>query len=408
MPKGSHIQNRIRDTLKIVRRIGRELVVVLYHLETKLIPIKNDVIVFESNLGRNYTGNPKAIYEKMVERKLDKKYKCYYILDDISTSIPGSAKVLKRTRFKYFIIMGIAKVIINDTRMPKYIVKRKKTHYIQTWHGTPLKKLALDMDTVNMAEEKDIESYKKDFYEITRTWDYLVSQNHYSTEIFKRAFAFDKTMLEIGYPRNDILFSKNNPEDIAKLKESFGLPLDKKILLYAPTWRDNEYHQKGAYKFATTMDFGQLKEQLQDEYILIVKYHYLVKDNRDWSIYGGFVRNFDMCEDIALLYLVSDMLITDYSSVMFDYTLLDRPCLFYAYDLEEYKDNLRGFYFDFIEEAPGPIVSTTPELIEAIKHFNPELYRDKYVAFKNKFNHADKGNASDQIVELVQSIMNEN
>lgn len=408
MPGLKNIIKKVRKKLmKKIRSFGRRLVVTLYLIEVKIMPVKKEVIVFESNMGRNYTGNPKAIYEKMVELGLDKEYKCYYMLDDITTPIPGNAKVLKRTRIKYFFIMGIAKVIVSDSRMPKYIVKRKEAHYIQTWHGTPLKKLALDMDSVNMAGETDIEKYKRNFYENTRTWDYLISQNRFSTEIFKRAFAFDKTMLEIGYPRNDVLFTKNNEADINAIKEKLGLPPDKKVLLYAPTWRDNEYYRKGAYKFTTAMDFDLLKESLGEEYVCIVKYHYLVKESRDWSTYNGFIYNFDMCDDIALLYLVSDMLITDYSSVMFDYSLLNRPCLFFAYDLDNYKDNLRGFYFDFIEEAPGPIVSTTPELIKAIKNYNTGEYAEKYKAFSLKFNHADKGNASDEVVDLIQNIIRE-
>lgn len=408
MSRLKNILKKIRKKiLKKIRGFGRRVVVTLYLIEVKLLPVKKEIIVFESNMGRNYTGNPRAIYEKMVELGLDRMYKCYYILDDINTPIAGSAKVLKRTRTRYFYIMGLAKVIVSDSRMPKYIVKREEACYIQTWHGTPLKKLALDMDSVNMAGETDIDKYKRNFYENTRTWDYLISQNHFSTEIFRRAFAFDKTMLEIGYPRNDILFTKNNPTEISKIKEKLGLPLDKKILLYAPTWRDNEYYHKGAYKFTSAMDFDLLSKSLGEEYVCIVKYHYLVKENRDWSRYNGFVYDFDMCEDIALLYLVSDMLITDYSSVMFDYSLLNRPCLFFAYDLDNYKDNLRGFYFDFIEEAPGPIVSTTQDLISTIKEYNHDEYEEKYKAFSLKFNHADKGNASGEVVDIIQSIVRE-
>ena len=130
-----------------------------------------------------------------------------------------------------------------------YIIKRKGCTYIQTWHGTPLKKLALDLEAVFMAGEKDISDYKRNFYNNAQTWDYLISQNSYSTEIFRRAFGFTKEILEIGYPRNDILFHKNNKEDIEKIKKELGLPLDKKIILYAPTWRDNEFHGNGRYKF---------------------------------------------------------------------------------------------------------------------------------------------------------------
>lgn len=395
----------IKKSIKKTKGLVRRIVVLLYQIETKILPIQKDIIIFESNLGRNYTGNPKSIYEEMVNQGLDKKYRCYIMLDDMNTSVPGNAVKLRRTRIRYFFIMGIAGIWVCDSRQPKYIIKRKGVHYIQTWHGTPLKKLALDMDSVNMAGETNIEKYRQNFYENTRTWDYLISQNHFSTEVFRRAFAFDKTILEIGYPRNDILFSGNNTDNINELKRKMGLPIDKKILLYAPTWRDNEYYTKGAYKFNTSMDFDLLKSKLGDEYVCIVKYHYLVKDKLDWTPYKDFIYQFDMCEDIAELYLVSDMLITDYSSVMFDYSILKRPLLFFAYDLEDYKDNLRGFYFDFLAEAPGPITRTTEELVKSITDYNFTVYQEKYEAFSKKYNHADDGNASKKVVSLVEEVI---
>ena len=394
----------LKKALKIAKRVARMAVIAAYKIETKIIPIQKNMIVFESNMGRNYTGNPKSIYEEMVRKGLDKKYRCYFMLDDINTNIPGNAKKVKRTRTWYFFIMGVAGIWVSDCRQPNYIIKRTGVHYIQTWHGTPLKKLALDMDSVNMAGETDIEKYHNNFYKNTRTWDYLISQNKFSTEVFRRAFAFDKTMLEIGYPRNDILFYGNNSENIIQLKKKMGLPLNKKIILYAPTWRDNEYFDKGAYKFSQALDFDLFRETLGQDYVCIVKYHYLVKENLDWSAYTDFVYKFDMCDDIAELYLVSDLLITDYSSVMFDYSLLKRPMFFFTYDLEEYKNELRGFYFDFLKEAPGPITCTTKELIDSILYYRAEDYAKQYETFHNKYNHVDNGKASEKIVQLIQDL----
>ena len=381
-------------------------VMILYRVETIVLKVNPKVIVFESNLGRNYTGNPKCIYEEMVKQGLDKEYRCYVILEDTKTKVPGNAIKVKRTRIQYFYIMAIAGVIVSDSRMPKYIIKRKGVTYIQTWHGTPLKKLALDMDDVSMAGETDIETYKYNFAKNASTWDYLISQNEFSTNVFRQAFAYYKKILEIGYPRNDVLFSKNNEQDILKLKKELGLPLDKKIILYAPTWRDDEFYGTGQYKFTSKLDFDLVREALQDEYVFIVKYHYLVQDQVDWSNYKGFIYNFDMTYDIALLYLVSDMLITDYSSVMFDYSLLKRPMLFYTYDLDKYKNQLRGFYFDLTEEAPGPLVTTTRDLIQAIYNYRMEDYEQAYDAFRKKYNHADDGNASKKVVDVIRSHRN--
>lgn len=388
-----------------MNNIIKTIVLIVYRIFTMVFPVNKNKIVFESNLGRNYSGNPKAIYEELVAQGLDEKYSCYWIMEDIQTKIPGKAKVIKRSRTKYFYIMATAGIWISDSRHPKHIIKREKCTYIQTWHGTPLKKLALDMDDVFMAGETNIEDYKKNFKDNTSTWDYLISQNNYSTEIFKRAFDFHRSILETGYPRNDLLFKGNNEEYIRKVKEELKLPLDKKVILYAPTWRDNEFYGKGQYKFNPAIDFDRLQKELSKDYVLIVKYHYLVMDQIDWSSYAGFIYDFDLSQDISDLYLVSDILITDYSSVMFDYSLLKRPMIFYCYDLIEYKDKLRGFYFDFVKEAPGEIVEDMDGLSSLLKEFDDyqylEAHKENYNKFSDKYNYLDKGNASKEVVSLI-------
>ena len=256
---------------------------------------------------------------------------------------------------------------------------------------------------MDMEGESDLRTYQKKFIKNVRTWDYLISQNSYSTEIFRRAFDFKKDILTIGYPRNDILLKQNNLKSIENIKKRFHLPPGKKILLYAPTWRDNEHYGSHQYKFSTKIDFSLLQEQLGNEYIILLKAHYLVGEQLDLRGFEGFIYQFGPDVDIAELYLISDMLITDYSSVMFDYSILNRPMLFFTYDLELYKDKLRGFYFDFLEEAPGPVVKTSQELLVAIQEYNPWEYKTKYEEFRKKYNHADQGNASEKVVDLILS-----
>lgn len=367
---------------------------------------QRDVIVFESNGGNNYTGSPKAIYEEMVKGGLDKNYRIFYALKDPkNTKLPGRVRKIKYKSAAYFYAFSVASIWVSDSRLSNSMIKKPGVSYIQTWHGTPLKKLALDMDDVAMAGSTNIYRYKANFFDNTQKWDYLLSQNRYSSEIFGRCFAFHKDMLEIGYPRNDILFQKNNPDDIRQLKKKYGLPENRKIILYAPTWRDNDYYGKGNYKFQLKLDFDMLKEALQSDYVIIVKYHYLVSSEIDWTPYQGFVYDFGRADDIAELYLVSDLLITDYSSVMFDYSILLRPMFFYCYDLEDYRDNLRGFYFDFEAEAPGPISQTTEELIRDIWEYHPDDYAEKYEAYHQKFNTFDDGHASELVVGLIEDIV---
>ncbi|MCK9152262.1 CDP-glycerol glycerophosphotransferase family protein [Methanobacterium alcaliphilum] len=377
-----------------------------YSLFRKL-PVINDLIIFESNMGRNYSGNPRYIYEEMVHQGLDKKMQCVWVFEDTSTEIPGNAKKIKRSRLNYYYYMARAKIWVFDTRDPKYIKKRDQGFYIQTWHGTPLKKLGMDMDDVFMAGSENIMEYKCNFYKDTKKWDFLLAQNEFSSQIFENAFAFSgkysplQDIWTYGYPRNDILTNKNNEGDINRLKSKLGIPEDKKVLLYAPTWRDNEFHDKSKYKFVTDMDFDLLQQELSEEYVIIVKYHYLVVEDVDWSDYEGFVYTFGALQDIAELYLVSDVLITDYSSVMFDYCILDRPMLFFMYDLETYRDELRGFYLNVLEEIPGPISKKTEDLIEDIKNHDSDEFKKKYDVFTQKFVKYDDGKSASRVVNRI-------
>lgn len=392
---------------KIVYNFIKKMMILLYRLMAFVLPVKKDRIVFDSGVGKSYAGNPRSIYEYMVLQGLDKEWNCIWFYENIPYEIPGAAIQVPMKRLKYLYYMATANVWIFDSRQPQFLVRRKNTLYIQTWHGTPLKKLALDMDDVFMSGETGINDYKDKFVANVRTWDYLISQNPFSSEVFRRAFDFHGEMLEIGYPRNDVLFHKNNAQDIGKLKDMLGLPKDKKILLYAPTWRDDEISGHNSYKFCPQMSFERMQEMLGEEYVLIVKYHYLIMDKVDWTPYEGFVYTFDQSLDIAELFLVSDAMITDYSSVMFDYSILKRPMYFFAYDLHKYRDDLRGFYFDYEENMPGPVSHTTDELIRDIKEGNPDDYKLRYDVFSEKFNCRDDGTACEKICQLVQKYRNQ-
>src|SRR5699024_3059494 len=134
--------------------------------------------------------------------------------------------------------------------------------------------------------------YKRNFIKESSNWDYLISPNRYSTEIFRRAFQFDRRMIESGYPRNDYLYVSNNEKTINTLKTKYGLPLDKKIILYAPTWRDNQFYGKGRYKFDLALDLQHMREILGNDYIVILRMHYLVAENFDLTPYEGFAYDF--------------------------------------------------------------------------------------------------------------------
>jgi len=367
-----------------------------------LLPARRNLIVFESYLGKQYSCNPRAIYEYLKENY--PKYNMYWSVDPryLKNFMDKDVKVVKRFTVKWLFLMALAKYWVTNSRLPLWIPKPKHTIYLQTWHGTPLKKLAADIEEVHMPGTTT-EKYKRNFYKESRNWDYLISPNRYSTEIFRRAFQFDKEIIESGYPRNDYLFKANRPETIEALKRKYGIPLDKKVILYAPTWRDNEYYAKGRYKFDLKLDLDLLRRELGDRYVIILRMHYLVAEQFDLSRYDGFAFDFSNHEDIRELYVISDLLITDYSSVFFDYAILKRPMIFYVYDIDTYRDKIRGFYFDFENEAPGPLVTTTEEVITAVHDLERNNYRlpASFDAFHQRFCYLECGESSHRIVEKV-------
>ncbi len=407
-----------------VKTVLKKAVLGAYALGTKLLPVDDRIVIFESSLGRNSTGSPRAVCDYMVKKGLDKHYKLYYILDDKKNvnngirNLPKSVKRVRNSRILYYYLFARAGFIVSDTRFQNYMIKRKNCTYVQTWHGTPLKKLALDMTSVNMSVSKDIEEYKREFVENSATWDYLVSQNSFSSKVLPGAFGYKGELLEIGYPRNDVLnkYAKNELTERGreknrilkfKIREKLGLPLDKKVMLYAPTWRDNAFVDAENYKFITQMDMDKMKAAFGSDAIMALKYHYLVSDKAASNLeamHKGFIYTFNGNVDISYLYIAADILITDYSSVMFDYSLLKRPMFFYDFDLDSYRDEMRGFYFDFLKEAPGPVVKETGELIEEIKKGDKlyfEKYGKKYDAFCKKYHEYENGRASEKIVEII-------
>ena len=156
-----------------IREIIKKIVIIIYHVFLKVLPVNNKVIFFESSVGRNYSSNPKYVYEEMVKHNLDREFKCIWSLEDTTIEIPGNVIKVKRTRLKYLYYLAIAKIWICDTRQPAFLVKRPETTYIQLWHGTPLKKLAMDLDVLKMSEGMDLSEYKRLFKKNTETWDYL-------------------------------------------------------------------------------------------------------------------------------------------------------------------------------------------------------------------------------------------
>lgn len=362
--------------------------------------LKENWIVFESFMGRNCSGQPKYIY-KYLQENYGNKYKYIWVVDRKGVKIPGRGyKTCRRFGLKYFYYMNRSKYWVNNMRQPLSVPRREETVMLSTWHGTPLKRLVFDMDDVHSANPR----YKEVVYKQTREWDYLLSDNPFSTEKFQSCFLFEKEkILEYGYPANDPMYAPDRQERAAKIKKKLGIPADKKVILYAPTWRDDNFYEQGQYGFDLDLDVNRLQREFGDDYVLLLRLHYFIVDKLDLSKYGEFTVDGSSYDDITDLYLISDLLITDYSSVFFDYANLKRPVLYFTYDLEKYRDVLRGFYLDMEKDLPGPLLLTNDEVVDAIKNIDEiqEKYKERYEEFYNRFCCVDDGHAAQRVVEKV-------
>ncbi|WP_236637369.1 CDP-glycerol glycerophosphotransferase family protein [Exiguobacterium sp. SH3S2] len=377
-------------------------------ISQRILP-KQDIVMFESFLGKQYSDSPKAIYEEWKSRKESRERLIWSVDRRCTEEIPSNVEYVVRLSLKWVYFMSVSKIWISNSRLPNWLPKDKRTIYLQTWHGTPLKKLALDMNAVHMPGT-NTDQYKASFKRESSKWDYLISPNRYSSEIFRSAFAFDKTMLEVGYPRNDLFYNQKKLQKvIVRVKNELNLPKEKKVILYAPTWRDQQNEGRGQYRLSLPLDFEKFVSKFGDDYVLLVRFHYLVSENLDLSNVSPHVLDVSSYPDIAELYTISDVLITDYSSVMFDFAHLKRPMLFYVYDLEEYRDDIRGFYMNFTEEAPGPLMRTEEELyqtLEAIESVKAK-YQNKLEKFNQRFCEYDNGNAAASVVEILAADLRE-
>lgn len=372
--------------------------------------IDEKAIVFESFMGRKYSDNPRAVYEYMLKSDEYREYRFIWAFKDIERYSGYTALKNDRTSLvkygsrEYYRAYGTSKYWISNSRIPEAIYRKKGQIYVQCWHGTPLKRLGYDIKVEGknaLNSNKDIrEKYRSD----AKRYSYMLSSSGFCTEKFVSAFnlkAFGKenVIIEEGFPRNDIL-SNYKEDDVRRVRESIGLKDNRKTILYAPTWRDNQHDSGRGYVYENEMDFDMLMDAISDSYAVLFRAHYFVANKFDFERYKGFVYDVSDYEDIGELYIASDMLITDYSSVFFDYAILRRPIIFYMYDLQEYENELRGFYLS-LDELPGSICTKEAEVIgEIFKCGGGELH-PCYDEFNRKYNYLDDGNSTGRIVNIV-------
>lgn len=363
---------RLDYTLKhnaIINKIFRFSASTLIKLIGLFIPMDEKAILFSGH-SRKYNDSPCAIYEYMISCPKYAEYKFFWALEENDdTIIPGQCIIVKPDSIKYFVTALKCKYWITCVNIERSLrFKRKKTIYLNTWHGIPIKTVGNDA-----AGRRDY-----DFSHI----DYFCISGDYEIDLYKRAFNVgEEQLLKTGMPRNDYLY-RAAEHNIIELKAKMNLPLDKKIILYAPTWRDSKDGGK-SYEIMPPIDLRIWEERLGAEYILLLRTHPYT--NKLLGVeFNEFVRDFTDYPSINELMIVSDVLVSDYSATIFDFSILQRPIICFAYDLDEYA-NERGLEMDIRTEMPGGVISTEEEVINSILAKDKNELIDEVVAFNKRY-----------------------
>jgi len=319
------------------------------------------------------------------------------ITDGMAIAPEGSRAVRDGSR-EHHELLARARYVVDNDHFPVWFRRRDDQVCLQTWHGTPLKRLGFDVSAM-LKTKRGFETHCE---EQLRNWQYVVSPNRFSTPIMRAAYQLTGEMLETGYPRNDLLARPDADEARRRVRALLGVPEGVRTVLYAPTFRDQVTDRRGRYRLDLHLDVDGLRKAVGDDTVILFRKHHYVLDPVPETP-DGFVRDVSSYPDAAELLLVADVLVTDYSSMMFDFANTGRPMLFFTYDLETYRDEVRGFYFDFLERAPGPLLETSDHVAQALRDLDAVRaeYAQRYAGFAAEFCELDDGHAAQRVVDRV-------
>jgi CDP-glycerol glycerophosphotransferase len=378
-------------------RVQRRLLRGVYYPMQLKRPLR-DSVLFISWKGKQCGDNPLGIAAELRRRGDDRQH--VWAVNDWSVPVPAGARAVLAGTEDYFEALARSRWVIANDDMPAVYLKRDGQIYVQTWHGTPLKKIGFDISQPQFISGT---AYFDQLAQDVAKWDLLLSPNPFSTSIMRRAFRFAGEIYESGYPRNDVLHSGDAAASAAQVRQRVGVPPGKRVVLYAPTWRDNQYYASGRYRFDFRLDLERAWRMLGDDYVFLIRGHHHMADDVPAGARPGFAVNVTSYPDIAELFLISDVLLTDYSSAICDFAATGKPVVLFAYDLESYRDDLRGFYIDFEAEAPGPLLASTEEVATAIADLDAVAarYARAYAAFAAKYCPLDDGKAGARAVDRI-------
>jgi CDP-glycerol glycerophosphotransferase len=391
---------RAMEANVLARLTSTEVKRAVYHRVLTRLPIRRRLVVFESHLGRQYGDSPKYVYLEL--RRAGLPYQAVWAHSRNPAGFPHDAKLVRRESWAYYRALARARFWVDNQGFPHALAKRRGTTYIQTWHGSAFKRMGSDTAEVKRLSRGRQEHLAR---AIGRFDAFLIRSAHDERTLVK-GLGVRGELLPVGYPRNDPLVNGGDPAELAALRRGLGIDDGRRVVLYAPTFRPASVAGTGtgtgtrARALTLPFDVRRYAELFGDDMVLLVRPHYLANFVLPLGL-GGAVRNVAHVDDVTTLLLLADALVTDYSSIMFDFALLDRPMVFHVPDHEDYVDRGRGSYFDLAEHAPGPVTHDDEQLFAALADLESvgARYARQRRAFVERFGEYDHGGAAKAVVD---------
>lgn len=360
-------------------------------LTMRIFPIQKYKIVCCNVKGKRYGDNPKYITDEILRQNLG--YKIIWLLNkDVKVSLPAGCHRANYNIFSIAYHLATSKIWLDSNTKPFGIRKRKGQYYIQTWHGSyGLKKIGGDIiDKLTLIDKKDL-SYN------SKLEDLFISNSRFYSKLYQRAFWYENEILECGSPRNDIFFTKR--DDITDTVKQYFNASGKHLALYAPTYRSD--YKTDSFK----LDFERLRKSLETKFggdwIILIRLHpQNIIDAQNFLQYNSYIKNATNYSVMQELLVASDVLISDYSSCMFDFVTTKKTCFIYASDVEKYKND-RDFYFD-IYNLPFPVAENNDQMEQNILQFDEALYKNKLDKLFEQVGLCENGTACKQVVKWIK------
>ena len=372
--RGGYHQRRLRTT---------------WYPERRGAPLR-DAVVYASFEGRQVSDSPRAIFDELVRREAPLEH--LWVVRDGMARAPEGATLVREGSAEHYDALATARYVVANEDFPAWFERRPDQVAVQTLAGTPFKQVGLDVENAHPTQKR----FEGAWHGTSAQWQHVLSPSTFATPILRRAFAIEGELHETGSPRADLLAAPGLEERSRALRARLGLPDDRRVVLYAPTFRDHIVDHRGRPRIDLHLDIERLRAIAGDDVVVLFRKHHLVFDPAP-ATPDGFVRDASGFGDGAELLLAADVLVTDYSSLLFDFALTGRPAVLFAHDLETYRDDVRGLYLDPERDVPYPLVRTTDELGETLRSLAPP----DLTAFRERYCDLDDGAATARAVDAI-------